>query len=137
MVIIHTGTGLSLRSAKSPPPPPPNPSIHSSHPLLWHYLALYLSTHHPEIPLFLFFLPFISFLHPCFSLVSFSVSLLSFHPSVYFPPFFSPLSVSVPPSPSVLSTSTLEDTLFCKSNKPARVLHLMDAHTHSDRLNAG
>lgn len=28
-----------------------SPSAQSLHPLLWQYLALYLSTHHPEIPL--------------------------------------------------------------------------------------
>lgn len=102
-----------------------SPSAQSLHPLLWRYLALYLSTHHPEIPLYLFLFSFV---------------LFSFRP--WFSPFslFFP-SISILLSPSVLSMSTLEDTLFCKSNKTARVLHLMDAHTHlhthSDRLNAG
>lgn len=136
MVIIHTGTGLSLRSAKSPLPPaqPLHPFLTSTPLALPCSLPFHSSPRNPSLSI-LFALHLVS--PPMFfSRVLFSFSSLL--PSLsLFPPLFSPLSVSVPPSPSVLSTSTLEDTLFCKSNKPARVLHLMDAHTHSDRLNAG
>lgn len=141
MLIIHTGAGLSSCSAKSPLPPP-NPSIHSSHPFLWRYLTLYLSTHYPEIPVYaLLLLSSHSSIH--IFLLSFSLSSPSFPHALYFSLFFSSflLSISVPLAPSVISTCTLENTLFCKSNKTARVLHLMDARTllrtHSDPVNAG
>lgn len=87
MLITHTGTGLSLRSAKSPLPPP-NPSIHSS----GDTLALYLSTHHPQIPLlpflisFLFSLVLFQFLFASFILSIFSFSFL---PSFYVCPSIS------------------------------------------------
>lgn len=68
-----------------------SPSIHSSHPLLWRHPALYLSTHHPEFPPFIFFSP------STICLLSFSTSFFPFSPSFsLFSPFFPSLPLYLP-----------------------------------------
>lgn len=96
----------------------------SPHPLFCPYFAHHLSVEHLGI-----YLLHLIFSPPCFP------TLLR-HPS--FSPFFLPSSTFCLFTLRLLQgCGTLEDTLFCKSNPTASVLHPMDAHRHGDRLNAG